>query len=976
MATPPQSRAGPPGNISIPPAPAFRASGADSSATKRTSTSDSINKQSNDSEFSSASNAECARAMSFKRPRSQTPRSLLNRASLGVFGGDAFDAGASGLGAPGSQGNNSRWRRLRTTSRAAGGGGGGGGGGDDSGWSRLDPKLPQLLPAPASPSSSPIPTVPFVVLCLVCFGEFSSAGVAGPFLFFQIEDFGVGKEDESAVGFWAGIVSACFFFAQFLTSLLWASIATAHGRRIVLLVSLVGNATSLVLFGMSTNLRMAIAVRMAQGLFNGAVGVAKGAVRDLCDESNEARAMGMLGFWWGMGGIVGPILGGLLEHPADKYPSIFGFSVFLKENPYVLPCIVAAMFTASGAFLTLFIGPDGGPREGQIRLEKSQEDGDASIVASPGPAHSNIRASGSWGRAAGQRISGYFGNARPGQTDVSLSRTKTSDSSALPRTFTQQVDDETGGPPSPPVDADEEDEANDTMLTHDDGASGFDRRSVSGPHVRRLSRTTARQRGLGGGSAYGYDRRFSRNSTHTSATAAPLGQPTLRPRGPGSISTVNQYAPDFEEIGAPPRPLTWAQRFLLANDDAVHSITDLWVAAANAVEEYAEVFEDDEYMNDGEEDFPAESHAASSSDDDTMREAEDDALGYGDAPAAEEPPSHLPPLHFANMQRRMTRTRSTEASGRRQSGLYANIGVESPLLSPVGNLPTSPQPLAYERTAFDPTLAGIPESARNSMHVGQSRLPLASDRASQAGGRRGASLARIESASVVESAIAKVSLDRTPPPSLWSQLPLVFIGHYALLSFHSSTFEQVFMAFLVTPYPSGGLGLTAAHFAELIAAMMIAQVVFQFYLYPNVGPPGGKLSHLAMLRLGTSMYIVVYSLFPLLRYFIRDDDALVMTGMVLFAALRWAANICAFTAVAVLMNALCPPQYLALANGLAQTCSSACRTIGPIIGGFLAAKGIEGGFENHVWPFNYYLGFHTVGLLGFAGFLHCTLFIR
>jgi len=70
----------------------------------------------------------------------------------------------------------------------------------------------------------------------------------------------------------------------------------------------------LILFGTSTSLKMAIAVRMLQGLFNGAVGVAKGAVRDLTDETNEGRAYALMGTCWGMGGIVGPILGGVLEH--------------------------------------------------------------------------------------------------------------------------------------------------------------------------------------------------------------------------------------------------------------------------------------------------------------------------------------------------------------------------------------------------------------------------------------------------------------------------------------------------------------------------------------------------------------------------------------------------------------------------------------------------------------------------------------
>lgn len=41
-------------------------------------------------------------------------------------------------------------------------------------------------------------------------GEFLSASVGGPFLFFMLEDLGVpGGGGESAIGFWAGIVCKC-----------------------------------------------------------------------------------------------------------------------------------------------------------------------------------------------------------------------------------------------------------------------------------------------------------------------------------------------------------------------------------------------------------------------------------------------------------------------------------------------------------------------------------------------------------------------------------------------------------------------------------------------------------------------------------------------------------------------------------------------------------------------------------------------
>ena len=131
------------------------------------------------------------------------------------------------------------------------------------------------------------------------FSEFLSASLAGPFLYFMIEDMGVGQGPdgggEATVGFWSGIVSSVFFLSQFLTSLLWVSAADRHGRRAVLFASLLGNAVFIALFGTCGNLASAICVRLGQGVFNGAVGVARSAVKDISDASNESRAFSYMG---------------------------------------------------------------------------------------------------------------------------------------------------------------------------------------------------------------------------------------------------------------------------------------------------------------------------------------------------------------------------------------------------------------------------------------------------------------------------------------------------------------------------------------------------------------------------------------------------------------------------------------------------------------------------------------------------------
>jgi MFS family permease len=52
------------------------------------------------------------------------------------------------------------------------------------------------------------------------------------------------SETQALVGFWTGNLVSVFFITQFFTSLLWSGIADKYGRRLVLVVSLLGSAIS------------------------------------------------------------------------------------------------------------------------------------------------------------------------------------------------------------------------------------------------------------------------------------------------------------------------------------------------------------------------------------------------------------------------------------------------------------------------------------------------------------------------------------------------------------------------------------------------------------------------------------------------------------------------------------------------------------------------------------------------------------
>jgi len=57
---------------------------------------------------------------------------------------------------------------------------------------------------------------------------------------------------------------------------------------------------------------------------------------------------------WSTGTALGPIIGGALSRPAERFPNVFGNNRFLKEYPYFLPCAVPATYTILAWLVTFF----------------------------------------------------------------------------------------------------------------------------------------------------------------------------------------------------------------------------------------------------------------------------------------------------------------------------------------------------------------------------------------------------------------------------------------------------------------------------------------------------------------------------------------------------------------------------------------------------------------------------------------------
>lgn len=86
----------------------------------------------------------------------------------------------------------------------------------------------------------------------------------------MVEYLGVPPEE---VAQWAGIASSCFPLGQTITAVPWGRFSDRYGRKPAILLGLTSTLITSLLWGFSTNLWMAIAVRTLAGAGNGNAGI-------------------------------------------------------------------------------------------------------------------------------------------------------------------------------------------------------------------------------------------------------------------------------------------------------------------------------------------------------------------------------------------------------------------------------------------------------------------------------------------------------------------------------------------------------------------------------------------------------------------------------------------------------------------------------------------------------------------------------
>lgn len=144
-------------------------------------------------------------------------------------------------------------------------------------------------------------------------------GIVIPILPFLSPTLGADKMD-------IALIIATYAVCAGLCGPVWGRLSDRIGRKPVIMICLAGAACSYLMLGLASQLWMVFAARGFAGLMAGNFGVASAMIADITTPENRARGMGLTGAAFGLGIVLGPMLGGLLSgHDAS----------------FTLPCIVA-----------------------------------------------------------------------------------------------------------------------------------------------------------------------------------------------------------------------------------------------------------------------------------------------------------------------------------------------------------------------------------------------------------------------------------------------------------------------------------------------------------------------------------------------------------------------------------------------------------------------------------------------------------
>ena len=159
---------------------------------------------------------------------------------------------------------------------------------------------------------------PLLVIFITIFIDLVGFGIVIPLLPFYVEGTKINGTPRAV-----GLLFAAYSVMQFIFAPILGRLSDKHGRRRVLLISIIGTGISFLILGFATTLWMLFVGRILDGITGGNISTAQAYIADSTTKENRTKGMGLVGAAFGLGFVFGPAIGGALSHWGLGVPFFF-----------------------------------------------------------------------------------------------------------------------------------------------------------------------------------------------------------------------------------------------------------------------------------------------------------------------------------------------------------------------------------------------------------------------------------------------------------------------------------------------------------------------------------------------------------------------------------------------------------------------------------------------------------------------------